>query len=340
MRIENNYSVKAHNTFGINQITKRFIEYSSADELKELIKSGKLEQPFFHIGTGSNLLFVDDYEGTLLHSAICYIHPAKETQDEVWVSVGAGTCWDDFVAHCVEKEWYGVENLSLIPGEVGSAAVQNIGAYGVEVKDLLVSLKAINLLTGEEREFSNAECQYDYRYSCFKQPEMKVWAVVEVTFKLSKQPTFNLTYKGLLSELGEQPYSLKNIRKAVIDLRESKLPDYRILGNAGSFFTNPVVDTAKLNDLLQQYPDMPHFAFKEGQSKLSGGWLIQMCGWKGRNLGDAAVYEKQALVLINKGTATGREVYELSERIIEDVQQQFGVKLHREANVIGKSGLQ
>lgn len=340
MRIEKNYSVKPHNTFGINQTTKLFIEYSSVGELKELIKTGKLEQPFFHIGAGSNLLFVDDYEGTLLHSAICYIHPVEETQDDVWVSVGAGTCWDDFVAHCVEKDWYGVENLSLIPGEVGSAAVQNIGAYGVEVKDLLVSLKAINLQTGEERVFSNEECRYDYRYSCFKQPEMKIWAVVEVTFKLGKRPTFNLTYKGLLNELGGQPCTLKRLRKAVIELRESKLPDYKVWGNAGSFFTNPVVDTEKLNELLLQYPDMPHFAFKEGKSKLSGGWLIQMCGWKGRSLGDAAVYEKQALVLINKGVATGREVYELSERIIEDVLQRFGVKLYREVNVIGKRGLQ
>lgn len=336
MRIEKAYSVKKHNTFGIEQITKQFIEYSSVDELKELISTNTIAQPFLHIGAGSNLLFIDDYQGTLLHSAICYITPSQETENEVLVNVGAGTCWDDFVAHCVEQGWYGVENLSLIPGEVGSAAVQNIGAYGVEVKDLLVSLKAVHLLTGEERLFTNSDCQYDYRFSCFKQPEMKVWAVVEVNFKLSKQPTFNLSYKGLINELGDEPYTLKRIRKAVVDLRNSKLPDYKVFGNAGSFFTNPVVSKEKLDELLQRYPDMPYFPFKADKVKLSGGWLIQTCGWKGRAWGGAAVYEKQALVLINKGNATGRDVFELSEQIINDVWAQFGVKLHREVNVVGK----
>lgn len=336
MRIEKAYSVKQHNTFGIDQKTKLFVEYNSVDELKKLIASGDIEQPFLHVGAGSNLLFVDDFNGTLLHSDIRYIHTLQQTDAEVLVSVGAGVCWDDFVAHCVEQEWYGTENLSLIPGEVGSAAVQNIGAYGVEVKDLLVSLNAVNLLTGEERTFLNVDCQYDYRFSCFKLPEMKVWAVVEVTFKLSKQPSFNLSYKGLLNELGDEPCTLKRLRKAVIDLRNSKLPDHHQLGNAGSFFTNPVVSTDKLNELLKRYPDMPHFPFKEDKVKLSGGWLIQMCGWKGKGIGDAAVYEKQALVLINKGNATGREVYELSEQIIADVREQFGVELHREVNVIGK----
>lgn len=336
MRIEKAYSVKPHNTFGINQQTKLFVEYNSVDELKELIASGDIQRPFLHIGAGSNLLFVGDFDGTMLHSAICYIQPVEETDNDILVRVGAGVCWDDFVDYCVEQGWYGAENLSLIPGEVGSAAVQNIGAYGVEVKDLLVSLKAVNLLTGEERTFFHADCQYDYRFSCFKLPEMKVWAVVEVTFKLSKQPAFNLSYKGLLNELGDEPCTLKRLRKAVIDLRNSKLPDYHQYGNAGSFFTNPVVGIDKFNELLQRYPDMPHFPFKEDKVKLSGGWLIQMCGWKGKSLGNAAVYEKQALVLINKGNATGREVYELSEQIIADVRERFGVELHREVNVIGK----
>lgn len=337
IREAQDHSLLAHNTFGIDRRAARFIEYDSADDLRALIGRGALRTPFLHIGAGSNLLLVGDVDATVLHSTIRYVEVAEESEEEVRLRVGAGTCWDDLVQECVERGWYGAENLSLIPGETGSAAVQNIGAYGVEVKDLIEEVCCIDALSGEERIFPQAECRYDYRDSLFKRPEMKRFIVTEVRLRLGRQPRYQLSYRGLADELQRLalPVSLAGVRQAVISLRRSKLPDLRQLGNAGSFFTNPVVTEAQLSSLRLRHPDLPAFPHKPGLAKLSAAWLIQACGWKGRSRGDAAVYERQALVLVNRGHASGRDIYDLSEEIICSVRERFGVQLEREVNVVG-----
>lgn len=323
------------NTFGIQVYATQWLSYRSVEELQSFIAEGRIKAPWLHIGAGSNLLFTKDFEGTVLHSEIRYLRVREEDEQHVLLAVGAGTCWDELVDYCVNHGWQGIENLSLIPGEVGSAAVQNIGAYGVEVADVISSVNGVDLYTGQQLTWGREECNYSYRHSLFKQPEMKHYALTEVLIRLSKNGTPNLSYRGLSEQLARNgaTNSLKDVRQAVIDLRRSKLPDPAQLGNAGSFFTNPMVSAQQAEWLKQCYPQLPIYPTADGRVKLSAGWLIEQCGWKERSVGDAAVYEKQALVLINRGNATGADIYHLSEEIIRSVEEKFSVHLVREVNV-------
>ena len=269
-----------------------------------------------------------------MHSQIKGIEITEETDTEVFLRVGAGVVWDDFVAFCVEHNWYGAENLSLIPGEVGASAVQNIGAYGAEVKDLVTEVETIDL-NGEKRVFQNAECQYAYRNSIFKRPEMKVYFVTYVNFRLSKVESYKLDYGTILRDLEKAEHiTLPLVRQTIINIRQSKLPDPKVLGNAGSFFTNPMVSREKWQSLLAQYPNMPYYEVDAERVKIPAGWMIEQAGWKGKALGAAAVHEKQALVLVNLGGATGSDIVALSEAICRDVKQQFGIEIHPEVNYI------
>lgn len=322
------------NTFGFNVKAATFVEYGSVEELRKLIDDGCIKSPFLHIGRGSNLLFVGDYKGTVLHSCIDGVEVMAEDEDSVSVRVGAGVVWDDFVACCVEHGWYGAENLSLIPGEVGASAVQNIGAYGVEVKDLISSVETINI-QGDERVYQSDECEYAYRKSLFKQPEMKSVFVTYVNFRLSKKEHYTLDYGTIRQELDKYPVvDLKTLRKVIIDIRESKLPDPKVLGNAGSFFMNPIVSRVRFEELLRQYSAMPHYDVDADRVKIPAGWMIDQCGWKGKALGLAAVHDKQALVLVNLGGAEGKDVVALSDAVRASVKAKFGIEIYPEVCLI------
>lgn len=322
------------NTFGFNVKAATFVEYGSVEELRKLIDDGCIKSPFLHIGQGSNLLFVGDYKGTVLHSCIDGVEVMAEDEDGVSVRVGAGVVWDDFVACCVEHGWYGAENLSLIPGEVGASAVQNIGAYGVEVKDLISSVETINI-QGDKRVYQSDECEYAYRKSLFKQPEMKSVFVTYVNFRLSKKEHYTLDYGTIRQELAKYPaVDLRTLRKVIIDIRESKLPDPKILGNAGSFFMNPIVPRAQFEELLRPYPAMPHYDVDVDRVKIPAGWMIDQCGWKGKTLGLAAVHDKQALVLVNLGGAEGKDVVALSDAVRASVKAKFGIEIYPEVCLI------
>lgn len=332
--MEHNYSLLSHNTFGIDVTASCFFEYESVGELRRLIASGGLTRPFLHIGGGSNLLFTKDYEGMILHSRIGGIEVTAETDDDVTVRVGAGVVWDDFVAWCVEHRLYGAENLSLIPGEVGASAVQNIGAYGVEVKDIIVSVETLNI-DGTERVYTIGECDYAYRDSIFKRAGMKNVFVTYVSFRLSRKEHYKLDYGTIREELAKYPeVNLKTVRQAIIRIREDKLPDPKVMGNAGSFFMNPVVSRARFEALQEEYPQMPFYELADGQVKIPAGWMIDRCGWKGKALGPAAVHEKQALVLINRGGAKGHDIIALSDAVRASVRDKFGIDIHPEVNFI------
>ncbi|MDR0939159.1 MAG: UDP-N-acetylmuramate dehydrogenase [Mediterranea sp.] len=328
------YSLLPHNTFGIDVNAARFVEYASIDALKAFIARGELTAPYLHIGAGSNLLFTKDYEGLVLHSRIEGIEVVEE--DERWVTlrVGAGVVWDDFVLHCVRHGRYGVENLSLIPGEVGASAVQNIGAYGVEAKDLITLVETVDVW-GEERAYRVDECQYRYRDSRFKRAENKGVFVTYVHFRLGKLPVFHLEYGAVRQQLADchEP-TLSTVRQAIVDIRRQKLPDPAEWGNAGSFFMNPVVSGERFETLRQAYPDMPHYDLGDGSVKIPAGWLIERCGWKGRVLGPAAVYHRQALVLINLGGAKGSDIVALSDAVRASVRDAFGIDIRPEVNMI------
>lgn len=329
-----NYSLLAHNSFGLDVKAATFIEYDSLEDLKTVLADGCVA-PCLHIGAGSNLLFVKDYEGTILHSCIKGIDVTGEEDQFISVRVGAGVVWDDFVAYCVEQGWYGVENLSLIPGEVGSSAVQNIGAYGVEVKDLISSVETVDRL-GQEHVFQVNECEYGYRSSIFKRPEMRQTFITYVNFKLSKEEHYVLDYGSLQKELEQySEINLKLLRKHIVDIRKNKLPDPAVLGNAGSFFVNPVVSSEHFKVLLGVYPQIPFYRIDSDSVKIPAGWLIEQCGWKGKSLGNAGVYDKQALVLVNRGGATGAEIVALSDAIRTSVFNKFGIAIHPEVNFVG-----
>jgi len=333
MKIRENCSLKDHNTFGMDVKADRMVDWSTTDELKGILAD--LERPILMIGGGSNLLFMSDFKGTVLHSSVTTIDILGITNDRVHIRVGSGVVWDDFVAWCSVNGYWGVENLSAIPGEVGASAVQNIGAYGVEAKDVIDTVQTICLADGSERDFSNAECRYGYRQSIFKNELKGQYAVAYVIFTLSRKPQPRLGYGALEHEVERiGGPSLENIRQAVISIRDSKLPDPHVLGNAGSFFMNPVITEQDFNKIRNSYPDVPSYPAASGLIKVPAGWLIEKTGWKGRSLGPAAVYDKQALVLINKGGATGTDIKRLADTIIEDVRKKFGINLSTEVNYI------
>lgn len=336
MEIKKDCSLLPYHTFGMDVKASLFIEYASVEELKHILHEYLPGTPWLHIGGGSNLLFMRDYPGVILHSAIKGYEILDENEDEVIVRVGAGEVWDDFVAYTVEQGWYGAENLSLIPGEVGASAVQNIGAYGVEVKDLITHVEAIEVATGQERVFTNAECGYAYRESVFKLSLKRRFVLTKVSYRLKKIPSYHLDYGHVRAELEKRGYglTLENVRRTIIGIRESKLPDPKVQGNAGSFFMNPIVSRTCFESLLAQYPQMPYYEVDAERVKIPAAWMIEQCGWKGKQLGRAGVHHKQALVLVNLGGATGEEIIRLSEDIQKSVLNKFGVHISPEVNFI------
>jgi len=336
MNVSENTTLLPYNTFGIDVKADYLIEYDSVNDLQKALKSAIVKSHrILPVGSGSNLLFLGDFKGIVLHSAIQSIDLLTEDENSVLLEVGSGVVWDDLVSYCVERGWNGIENLSLIPGEVGASAVQNIGAYGVEVKDLIVEVKAVEIKTAKSVTFLQDACRYGYRTSIFKK-ELKGHSIItSVVFKLGKQPSFKLNYQHLEEEVIKRgEVNLQNIRHTIIDIRRSKLPDTKVLGNAGSFFMNPVIPTADFNILQEKYPQIPHYFVSELEEKIPAAWLIDQCGWKGKQIGNAGVHDKQALVLVNRGGATGKEIVYLAEQIQASVKQTFGIDLHAEVNYI------
>ena len=336
MTISKHVSLLPFNTFGIDVKTDYLIEYFSVEELSAILKSELVTSSrLLHVGSGSNLLFLNDFDGVVLHSQLKSIDLLTTDEQSVYVEVGAGVAWDDFVDFAVNKGWGGVQNLSLIPGETGAAAVQNIGAYGVEVQSVIDRVKTVEVESGEIREFSNAECEYGYRESIFKTTLKGKYIITSVVFRLECVPTFTLDYQHLEDEVRKNgEVSLANVRQTIIAIRQSKLPDPAVQGNAGSFFMNPVIPKSLFVQLQSQFPEMPHYYVSETDEKVPAAWLIDKCGWKGKQIGKAAVHDKQALVLVNKGGATGAEIVFLAEQIQLSVKEKFGIELRPEVNYI------
>ena len=327
------YSLLGHNTFGIDVKAARFIEFTTPEDVVSVAKElGDVRR--LVIGGGSNLLFMGDYDGVILHSAIMGIELVGESEDAFFVRAGSGVNWDDFVAFTVTKGWQGLENLSAIPGEVGASAVQNVGAYGVEAGDFIESVEAVSLIDGSVRLFTNEECAYAYRDSIFKNSEKGKYVITHVVFRLNKKPDYLLSYGNLREECEAMGgVTAENIRVAVCKIRAAKLPDPAVLGSAGSFFMNPVVDCDKAKSLKEVYPDMPVYPV-DGGVKLSAGWLIDRCGWKDRSGERVGVYRNQALVVVNLGGATGRDVMDFATLVQRSVKEMFGVDIYPEVNVI------
>ena len=339
------YSLLAHNTFGIDAKCSRFVEYASVEEAQQLVASlTEADQPLLILGGGSNLLLTGDYQGTVLHSAIMGIEVMENSsfenqEDEkgsVFLKCGSGEVFDDVVAYAVEHGYHGAENLSIIPGEVGASAVQNIGAYGVEAKDIIYKVEAVEIATGKVVNFDNADCQYSYRQSKFKHEWRDKYLVTHVIYRLSKTFTPDLDYGNIRTSLADKHIAepiAQQLRDVIIEIRNAKLPDPKVEGNAGSFFMNPIVEKAKYDELAAQYPGMPHYTIDAEHEKIPAGWMIDQCGWKGKSLGRAGVHDKQALVLVNRGGATGEEIVKLCETIRKDVFEKFGIEIHPEVNV-------
>lgn len=337
MKVNYDYSLLPHNTFGMDVRAACFIEYDSETELRHLLLSEKcLPGKWLHIGRGSNLLFTKNYEGTVLHSGIKGYDLLSDGDDSVEIRVGAGEKWDDFVRYAVANEWYGAENLSLIPGEVGASAVQNIGAYGVEVKDLIVAVEAMDVTNGELRRFTNEKCRYAYRDSIFKNELKGQYIVTHVTYRLSKVPVYHLDYGNIRAELEREAcaLTLENIRRVIVRIRKEKLPDPKEKGNAGSFFMNPYLYKEQFKHLQNMCPDIPYYPVVDNKVKVPAAWLIERCGWKGRSVGHVSVCDKQALIIVNEGNATGDEVVRLADAIIASVHETFGITLVPEVNYI------
>lgn len=336
MRTYNNYSLLRHNTFGIDVSTRYFVEYDTESELQELLKSDLLrENKTLSVGAGSNLLFLDDFKGVILHSCILGIEQLAQEGSSIYLRVGAGVVWDDLVAYCVQNQYYGMENLSLIPGEVGAAPVQNIGAYGVEAKDLITKVECVELSSGNKKIFSNKDCEFSYRGSVFKRALKGKYIVTHVHFNLQVSSELSINYGSLALEVEKQgALNLTNVRKAIIAVREAKLPDPKNLGNAGSFFMNPVIGVEQFKSIQKDYPGVPHYLLSESAVKIPAGWLIEQCGWKGESLGPVGVHHLQALVLINRGGATGTDVVRLSDAICNSVREKFEIVISPEVNFI------
>lgn len=331
------FNLKEHNTFGIDVKCRRFIEFESVDELLQIVNSlTDADKPLLVLGGGSNMLFTADYEGTVLHSAIKG-HVAVQTDEGIMLRCGSGEVWDDIVSLCVSNRMYGAENLSLIPGDVGASAVQNIGAYGAEAKDIILKVEAVDLQTGKMCEFTNEECEYAYRKSKFKGEWRNRFVITYVTYKLSEVFCPCLDYGNIRAELKKRNIKVptaEQLRNVIIDIRNEKLPDPKVEGNAGSFFMNPVVPKAKYEELVARFGNVPHYCVDDNNEKIPAGWMIDQCGWKGKSLGKAGVHSRQALVLVNRGGAEGKDIVALCDAIKRDVKDKFGIDIVPEVNII------
>lgn len=337
LQIRENISLKPYNSFGIDVKAKFFAEIFSEDELRSLFQDELVKtQKLFVIGGGSNVLFTKDFDGLLIKISIKGIQ-SKVIEEKVLVTAGAGVVWNDFVKYCVEHHFAGVENLSLIPGTVGASPIQNIGAYGVELKDVFENCTAFEIKTGDIKTFNYADCHFGYRESIFKGELKWQYIITSVTFRLSAVPKINTSYGAIETELhnrGIAQPTIADVSAAVSHIRVSKLPDPSTIGNAGSFFKNPVIEKHEFADIVAKHPDVVHYPTADDKIKLAAGWLIEQCGWKGKVVGQTGTWKNQALVLVNQGQATGTEVYHFSEQIIDSVRSAFGVALEREVNIL------
>lgn len=338
MEILENVSLRAFNTFGVEAVARAFTEVRTADEVRELAAFRADEvADLLVLGGGSNVLFTGDIDRHVVLNRIQGIERVAEDDASVWLRVGAGENWHEFVEYCIEANLAGVENLALIPGCVGASPMQNIGAYGVEIESVFDHLEAVHLRSGELHRFTRDECAFGYRESIFKNKVKGEYVITHVVYRLRKSPSFNTTYGAIQNELermGVSELTLRAVADAVIAIRRSKLPDPKVLGNAGSFFKNPVVETQVLERITASRPEVPSYPAEEGKVKLAAGWLIEQAGWKGHRANGCGVHDRQALVLVNHGGAKGKEIYDLSTRILEDVQEKFGIALEREVNIL------
>lgn len=338
MHVYLNESLQPYNTFGLNVYADYFIPVDSAETLKEALSDKSLEgQQFLILGGGSNVLFTAPWAGVVLHNRIRGIETVKETDDHVYIKAGSGEVWHELVLHAIDKGLGGLENLSLIPGSVGASPMQNIGAYGVEIKDTFHELEALDLNDHSIRTFNHAECKFGYRESVFKHELKNKYFILSVTYRLDKVPVLNTSYGAIRQELEKQDITAPDIRdvsNAIIAIRRSKLPDPKELGNSGSFFKNPEVSADVYNALHGKYPSIAVYQLPDGRYKLAAGWMIEQCGWKGKRVGETGSHKDQALVLVNYGHAKGREIYDLALAIRESVYEKFGVLIDPEVNVI------
>ena len=338
MQLFNNVSLKPFHTFGINVFAKQFAAFSTTQQLQELIALTNTHQHLI-LGGGSNILFTKNFDGCILKNELKGIEIIEEKNDCIFIKVAAGEVWSDFVQYCVEKKYYGIENLSLIPGSVGASPIQNIGAYGVELKDVLHGVEAYHIYDSAFTTFNNAACEFGYRDSIFKTKYKNQFIITHVTFKLNKTANFKTGYGAIEQELANMQIttlSIDAIAQAVINIRTSKLPNPAEIGNAGSFFKNPTISVKQMQSIKIKHPNLPYYINQQNfrYCKIPAAWLIEQCGWKGYRLNDAGCHNKQALVLVNYGNATGKEIVELSESIIQSVKNSFGICLEKEVNIL------
>lgn len=334
MTILEHISLKDYNTFGVDVLAKRFVAIHYLHELTSILSN---EKDIFLLSGGSNMLLTKDIESLVVHLQMKGISVDSETEDHVIITANAGENWHEFVSWCIQQGYGGLENLSLIPGNVGTCPIQNIGAYGVEVKDTIVKVEAVEKATGKTITFTNEDCAFGYRNSIFKQEGKDHYVIYAVSFQLTKRNhTLNTSYGAIDSWLKEhqKATTIETIAEAVIAIRQSKLPDPAVLGNGGSFFKNPVISIEHFNKLQEEYPSMPFYQVSEKFIKVPAGWLIETTGFKGKRFGDAGVHDKQALVLVNHGNATGLEIFQLAQRIQETIKERFDIALEIEVNII------
>lgn len=337
--IQHNINLRSLNTFGIPVSSRFFTVIKQIDELQTLLRADTFRDvPKLVLGGGSNILFTQDFAGLTIKNEIAGIECVAETDDHVLLRVGAGENWHELVLHCIEQGYAGIENLSLIPGTVGAAPIQNIGAYGVELSDVFCELTAVDVMSGEVKTFQHEQCRFGYRESVFKSIYKNQYVIATVTLRLQKKPQFNLSYGALqttLDEMNVKELTLKAVSQAVMHIRRSKLPDPKEIGNAGSFFKNPVISSEQFAALQKQFANIPHFPTATTDAvKISAGWLIEQCGWKGKRLGEVGVHDKQALVIVNYGAGTGAAVQDLVQKIQQSVRERFGVQLTPEVNIL------
>ena len=338
MNIIENYPLLKLNTFGVDVKAKYFTSINTINELIELTKTNVFKDlELLILGGGSNILFTKNFDGLVILNNIKGKEIIDQNQQSIFLKVGAGENWHELVMYCVDNGWGGIENLSLIPGNTGTAPMQNIGAYGVEIKETFVELEALEISSGKIVKFNNSDCEFGYRESVFKNKMKNQYIILNITLELKKNPVLNINYgdvKAILESQNIKNPAIKEVSNAIISIRQSKLPDPKKIGNSGSFFKNPIVSLNQLELIKKKYPNVVNYEINENEFKIAAGWMIERAGWKGKKFNNYGVHEKQALVLVNYGLANGMEIFELSEKIILDIKDKFGITLEREVNII------